>query len=78
MTLVNVSAGISGSGVGLTGATALFSPPTTKSCIAENMIFLCDIMTPRDINAMNTGEVTHGWLCKSCLTFGRAGRSAGE
>lgn len=42
------------------------------------MRFLCDIMTPRDINAMNTSETTHAWLCEGCLTFGRAGRSAGK
>ena len=29
----------------LTGATALFAIPMTNPCIAENIIFLCDIMT---------------------------------
>ena len=30
-----------------TGATALFIIPITNPCIAENMIFLCDIMTAK-------------------------------
>ena len=32
----------------LTGATAVFSLPVMKPCIAENITFLCDIITAND------------------------------
>jgi len=46
--LVSGERGQIGFGEELTGATAAFSAPVMNPCIAENMIFLCDIMTPNN------------------------------
>lgn len=42
----------------LTGPTALFSPAVINPCIAENMTFLCDIMTPNSSIYISTGGMT--------------------
>ena len=49
VTLISTGAGIQTFEEEPTGATALFIIPVTNPCIAENMIFLCDIITANNL-----------------------------